>query len=290
MSCATSPTLLVALPGGRTLDLSAPRVMGVLNVTPDSFSDGGAWLDPERAVERAFALAAEGAAVVDVGGESTRPGAREVPAGEELGRVLPVIERLVARGLPVPISIDTRKAAVARAALQAGAALVNDVSCLADPELPGVVAAAGAGLVIGHIRGAPETMQREPRYRDVVAEVEAELLAARERALLLGVDPARVLLDPGIGFGKLLEHNLRLLGALPRLAAHAPLVVGLSRKSTIGQLLGGRAPGERLAGGLGAAVFAALAGARLLRAHDVLPTVDALRVAWALQQEAGRVA
>ena len=289
--------LHLSLPGGQRLELDRPRVMGVLNLTPDSFSDGGRHQDPQRAVARAWEMVAEGAALIDVGGESTRPGAEAVPLEEEQRRVLPVLERLQAAGLPVPLSIDTRKPALARAALQAGAALVNDVSLLLDPGLAAAAAEAGALLVIGHTRGAPAEMQRDPRYDDVVGEVEAELLAARARAAEAGLDPARVLFDPGIGFGKRLEHNLRLLAAgVGRLAAHAPVVVGASRKAFLGHLLGEpaspRAVDQRLAGGLGAAVFAALRGACLIRTHDVGPTVDALRVAWALAQagEAPRVA
>lgn len=278
--------LLIALPRECTLDLSAPRTMGVLNVTPDSFSDGGEFVRPEAAVARALAIAEEGAAVLDVGGESTRPGARSVQPAEELSRVLPVIEALIAQGYPLPISIDTRRASVARAALAAGAHLVNDVTGLQDPEMACAVAEAGAGLVIGHIRGTPETMQKDPRYQAVVDEVEIELLAARARALSAGVAPERILLDPGIGFGKLLEHNLALLAALPRLAQHGPVVIGVSRKSMLGALLGGRPARDRAAGGIGAAVFAALRGASLLRTHDVAATTDALRVAWALEQAA----
>lgn len=285
-SAPTGAAQAVALPRGRSLDLSTPRVMGVLNVTPDSFSDGGEFASPAAALARALQIAEEGAAVLDLGGESTRPGARSVPVAEEEARVLPVIEALVARDYPLPISIDTRRARVARSALAAGASLVNDVTGLADPEMAGVVAEAGAGLVIGHIRGTPETMQKDPRYQDVVVEVELELLMARARAISAGVAQERVLLDPGIGFGKLLEHNLALLGAIPRLAAHGPLVIGVSRKAMLGHLLGGREPRQRAAGGVGAAVFAALRGASLIRTHDVAATRDALVVAWALEQAA----
>lgn len=276
----TTELARVRLARGLELALEAPGVMGVLNVTPDSFSDGGRHLaDPVGAGLR---LVEEGAVVLDVGGESTRPGAAPVPLDEERRRVLPVIEGLVRAGCPAPISVDTRKAALAREALAAGAALVNDVSGLSDPDLAGVVAAAGAGLVLGHIQGTPETMQAAPRYVDVVGEVEAWLAARRAAAVAAGVDPAAVLLDPGIGFGKALEHNLALLAALPRLAAHGPLVVGLSRKAMLGALLGGRPVEGRLFGGLGGAVVAACRGAALVRTHDVAATVDALRVAWAI--------
>lgn len=280
----TITSRIVPLPRGRSLDLSAPVVMGILNVTPDSFWDGGQHPDPLAA---ARLLVAEGAAIVDVGGESTRPGARPVDPDEEARRVLPVVEALRQDGLPAPVSIDTRRAGVARAALAAGATIVNDVSGLADPAMAEVVAAAGAAVIIGHLRGTPETMQQAPRYDDVVAEVTAELAAARDRALAAGVPPERVLVDPGIGFGKALHHNLALLAALPRLAALGPVCVGLSRKSSLGALLGGRPVEGRLAAGLGGAVFCALRGASIIRTHDVLPTVDALTVALAIERAGG---
>lgn len=294
MPALTHQRSTVPLPGGRTLDLERPGVMGVINVTPDSFSDGGRHLAPQAAVEAGLRMVAEGAAVLDVGGESTRPGAATVPAAEETRRVLPVVEGLLAAGVDVPISIDTRKAAVAREALAAGAAIVNDISGLADPELAAAAAAAGAALILGHIQGVPESMQRDPSYGDVVAEVQAALAAAREQALAAGIPAGQILVDPGIGFGKTLQHNLTLLARLEALAPLGPLVVGISRKSMLGALLDERPVGERLAGGLGGAVCAALAGARLIRTHDVLPTVDALRVAWAIRaargEEAHRVA
>lgn len=269
----------VQLAGGRTLDLSRPVVMGVLNVTPDSFFDGGRHTHDPAAHGRR--LVDEGAAIVDVGGESTRPGAAPVSERDELARVLPVVEALARAGLTV--SIDTRRAAVARAALAAGAHLVNDVTGLADPAMAEVVAAAGAAVVLGHIQGTPETMQQAPRYDDVVGEVEAFLAARREAALRAGVAPGAVLVDPGFGFGKTLAHNLKLLAALPRLARLAPVVVGLSRKSSLGALLGGRPPEERLAAGLGGAVWCALRGASVIRTHDVRPTLDAVTVAMAIQ-------
>lgn len=270
----------IPLAGGRSLDLSRPIIMGVLNVTPDSFFDGGRHLqDPVRHARR---LVDEGAAIVDVGGESARPGAAPVDEQDELARVLPVVLALAKAGLAV-ISIDTRRAAVARAALAAGAHLVNDVTGLSDPAMAGVVAAAGAGLVLGHIQGTPETMQQAPRYADVVGEVAAFLAERRAVALAAGVRQASVLVDPGFGFGKTLAHNLELLAALPRLARVAPVVVGLSRKSSLGALLGGRPPEERLAAGLGGAVYCALRGASIIRTHDVRPTLDAVTVALAIQ-------
>lgn len=280
---ATVTAATLHLPGGRALSLATPLVMGVVNVTPDSFSDGGQHLDPEDALRAARVMVEHGAAVLDVGGESTRPGAGTVSVAEELRRVLPVIERLVQ--LDVPISIDTRKAEVAAAALEAGAVIVNDVTGLGDPGMAQAVAEAGAALILGHIQGDPGTMQRGPRYDDVVEEVFGFLNAAKTRAIAAGVDGSQVCVDPGIGFGKTLEHNLDLLAHVGRLAELGPVVVGVSRKSMFGQLLG-RPVDERLAGGLGAAVWAALAGARVVRTHDVRETVDALRVATCIQ---GRV-
>ena len=257
-------------------------VMGVLNVTPDSFSDGGLAIasdgSSERAVGLGLALATAGADCVDVGGESTRPGSDPVPVDVELARVIPVVAGLAGEG--VIVSVDTRHAAVARAALDAGASIVNDVGALAPDEgMLDAVAAAGAAYVIMHLRGEPRTMQDDPRFDDVVAEVEAELLAARDAAVAGGVEADRIALDPGIGFGKTLAHNLALLAAVPRLAGHgAPLLVGASRKSFLGHVTGVATPAERLAGSLASAVLAARDGARILRVHDVAATVEALAV------------
>ena len=257
-------------------------VMGVLNVTPDSFSDGGLAIasdgSSERAVGLGLALATAGADCVDVGGESTRPGSDRVPVDVELARVIPVVAGLAGEG--VIVSVDTRHAAVARAALDAGASIVNDVGALAPDEgMLDAVAAAGAAYVIMHLRGEPRTMQDDPRFDDVVAEVEAELLAARDAAVAGGVEADRIALDPGIGFGKTLAHNLALLAAVPRLAGHgAPLLVGASRKSFLGRVTGVATPAERLAGSLASAVLAARDGARILRVHDVAATVEALAV------------
>jgi dihydropteroate synthase len=257
-------------------------VMGVLNVTPDSFSDGGLALDPaggpDRAIDLGLALVAAGADCVDVGGESTRPGADPVDEAVERDRVVPVIAALVAHG--VLVSVDTRRASVARAALAAGAALVNDVGALApDDGMLAQVAAAGAGYVAMHLRGTPRTMQDAPHFDDVVTEVEDELRVAVERAIAAGVAPDAIAIDPGIGFGKTLEHNLALLAAIPRLSASgSPVLVGTSRKSFIGRLTGVGAPADRLAGSLASAVLAARDGARILRVHDVAATVQALAV------------
>jgi dihydropteroate synthase len=259
------------------LDLDRPVVMGVVNVTPDSFSDGGRFADADAAVAAAERMAADGAALVDVGGESTRPGSAPVDEAEELRRVMPVIERLAGR-LPIPVSIDTRKPGVMRRAVEAGATLVNDVGALRAPGAIEAVAGSGAAVCLMHMQGEPGTMQDAPRYADVVTEVREFLrqrVAACEAA---GIGRARIAVDPGFGFGKSLEHNLALLAGLPVIAADGlPLLVGLSRKRMIGALTG-RGDGERLAGSLAAAVVAAQNGARIVRAHDVRETVDALRV------------
>jgi dihydropteroate synthase len=262
-------------------------MVGVLNVTPDSFSDGGRFLDPEAAVEHALRLAAEGADVIDVGGESTRPGAPEVPVEEELRRVISVLERLVAIRFPVPISIDTSKAEVARAALSAGAAMVNDVRALAGTDLARVVAEAGVPVVLMHMRGTPRDMREHAAYRDVVAEVRSELREAMERAVRAGVREDRILLDPGIGFAKTSEQSIEVLARLPELAELGrPLLVGPSRKSFIGAITGAP-PGERLAGTLAAVAAAVLGGATFIRVHDVAAARQAARVAAALRASGG---
>jgi dihydropteroate synthase len=253
--------------------------MGVVNVTPDSFSDGGLYLDPGAAVEHGHELAAEGAAILDVGGESTRPGAEPVPAGEEAQRVVPVIERLAAAGLR--ISIDTTKLEVARAALDAGATIVNDVAAFRfAPELAGLVADRGAGCVLMHMLGDPRTMQDDPRYDDVVSEVRAFLEERLAFAVAEGVPEEHVWLDPGIGFGKAVEHNLELLRRLDEIVAIGrPVVIGTSRKSFLGKLAGGRPEYERLPGTIATNVLALERGASVFRVHDVAPVLDALSVA-----------
>jgi dihydropteroate synthase len=263
--------------GRHRIDLARPVVMGILNVTPDSFSDGGRFLEPAAALERALQLVEEGASIVDVGGESTRPGAKPVATDEELRRVLPVFERLAA-SLPVPLSVDTRKPEVMRAALAAGASLVNDVSALAAPGALEAVAASDAAVCLMHMQGEPGSMQAAPRYDDVIAEVRAFLSGRAAACARAGIGRERLVVDPGFGFGKTLEHNLALLAGLPELAADGlPVLAGLSRKRMIGALTG-RAEGERLAGSLAAAAVAAINGARIIRAHDVRATVDALAV------------
>ena len=260
--------------------------MGVVNVTPDSFSDGGLFLDAAAAVEHARRLAAEGAEILDVGGESTRPGAEPVPAAEELGRVLPVIEGIVAAQTGAQVSIDTTKASVARAALDAGASLINDVSALrADPQMAGLLADSRADCCLMHMQGEPRTMQEDPRYGDVVDDVRAFLEERLAFAVREGVSEQRVLLDPGIGFGKTVEHNLELLRRLSELLALGrPILVGTSRKSFLGRIAGSAATGslgagERLAGTLASNVLAFERGASVFRVHDVAPVREALAVA-----------
>lgn len=273
---------------GKILDLSTPQVMGILNLTPDSFSDGGRFNNPDAALRHAELMVAQGADIIDVGGESTRPGAAVVSIAEELDRVVPVIEKLVAR-VPVPISIDTSKPEVMREAVKAGAGLINDVQAL---QAEGAIAAAAdtdVPVCLMHMQGNPRTMQTEPGYADVVTEVRTFLLNRAAACEAAGIARQRLIVDPGFGFGKTLEHNVRLLRELPVLVATGlPVLVGLSRKSMICRLLGGdnRLPvEERLYGSLAANVIAVRSGARILRVHDVKPTVEALRIVAALGWE-----
>lgn len=264
-------------------------VMGILNVTPDSFSDGGVDRDAAAAAARGLAMVRAGSDWLDVGGESTRPGAAAVPADEEISRVVPVLRALRAAGVRVPISIDTSKGAVAEAALAAGADAVNDVSGGSDPRLLAVCAAAGCTLAIMHMRGTPSDMQRDPRYGDVVAEVTASLAGRLAAAVRAGIRETAVLLDPGIGFGKRPEHNLALLRALPAISAATgrPLLVGVSRKSVLAAVGGLDAVPGPGRDGAGQAVHALLApGCALLRVHDVAGTRAALRLAAALREAA----
>ncbi|MBK5936227.1 dihydropteroate synthase [Halorhodospira halophila] len=264
--------------GGRPLSLDRPRVMGVLNVTPDSFSDGGHFLDLEQARAHARRMVAEGADLIDVGGESSRPGAPPVPLEQELERVVPVVEAL-AREVDCPISVDTYKPEVAREAVAAGAGLINDIRALQEPGAAEAAAGLGVPVCLMHMQGQPRTMQDAPSYNDVVTEVAeclAERMAAAEEA---GLPRERMLLDPGFGFGKTLEHNYQLLRHLDRIVALGPpVLVGMSRKSMIGKLLD-RPVEERLPGSLAAAAVAVFQGARIIRAHDVGATADAVRVA-----------
>lgn len=269
--------------GARLFEGPGPFVMGIVNATPDSFSDGGRYLAADAAVAQAVRLADEGADLVDVGGESTRPGAPPVSVDEEIGRVVPVIERLRARGFPLPISVDTSKGAVARAALAAGADLVNDVTALGDPDLGRAVAEAGVPVVLMHTRGTPADMASRAVYGDVVREVTAELDEALRRAEAAGIPRERAILDPGIGFAKTAEQSVELLARIRELRALGrPLLVGPSRKSFIGRITGA-AVGERLPGTLAAVTACVLAGVELVRVHDVAPAVQAARVAASLR-------
>jgi dihydropteroate synthase len=278
---AVPPVLLRC--ADKTVDLSQPVVMGVLNVTPDSFSDGGRFVSVEAAVEQGVRMAAEGAVFIDVGGESTRPGAAAVDAEEEARRVLPVIERLRTRTGAV-ISVDTSKPEVMRAAAAAGAGLINDVRALREPEALAAAVQSRCAVCLVHMQGEPRTMQHSPRYDDVVNEVRTFLTARARACADAGLAPDCMLVDPGFGFGKTLEHNLQLLRRLPEIVADGlSVLVGLSRKSMLGTLTH-RQPGERLAGSVALAVIAAQAGARIIRAHDVAATADALRVVAALQR------
>jgi dihydropteroate synthase len=264
--------------------------MGILNVTPDSFSDGGRFRHAGPALARAREMVDAGADLLDVGGESTRPGAAEVGVEEEMERVLPVIHAVRAE-LDVAVSVDTRKAEVARAALDAGAEVVNDVSALGDPAMAGVVAGAGAGLVLMHMRGTPATMQSHTVYGDVAREVAAELAGPLERARAAGIEEGRIVLDPGIGFAKTAEQNVELiarLGVLARLGY--PLLLGASRKAFIGGLLGGIPADERDAGTAGACVAGLARGARIFRVHDVRTARHALDVAWSILRIRGEAA
>jgi dihydropteroate synthase len=272
--------------GARLFEGPGPFLMGIVNATPDSFSDGGQFLDVDAAVAHALRLAEEGADLIDLGGESTRPGAPPVPAAEEARRVVPVVERLRARGFALPISVDTFKPEVARAALAAGADLVNDVMGLADPALAAVVAEAKAPVVIMHMRGTPADMASRAVYGDVVADVARELEDALARAVAAGVERERIILDPGLGFAKSAEQSVELLARLPELRAIGrPLLVGPSRKSFIGKITG--APvAERLPGTLAAVSVAVLAGVEFLRVHEVAAARQAARVAAAVRQAA----
>lgn len=263
-----------------------PLIMGILNVTPDSFSDGSRYFDGKKAVARGLEMAEEGADIIDVGGESTRPGASEVGEEEEIRRVIPVISELAA-GTGAVISVDTMKAAVAGRAAEAGAGIINDVSALThDPDMVRVAGEYGAGVILMHMRGNPRTMQDEPRYEDVVAEVSGYLGARVGDIVAKGLDRTTLAVDPGIGFGKTAEHNVQLLSHLDVLGACGlPVVVGLSRKSFLA-VLTGREVGERLAGSLAALTFCVMNGAHVMRVHDAKESRDAARVADALAAEA----
>ncbi len=262
--------------GRYRLSLERPLIMGILNVTPDSFSDGGLFTEADRAVERGFQLMEQGAAIIDVGGESTRPGATPVPLHEELRRVIPVIEQLV--GGPVPISIDTRHLEVMQAALAAGATLINDVNALRAPGALEICADSDAAVCLMHMQGNPANMQDNPVYDDVLEEVKGFLRQRAAAAEAAGIARNRILLDPGFGFGKSVAHNLALLRGLDKLAAEGyPLLVGLSRKSVLGAVTG-QAVSDRVSGSVAAALLAVMRGALVLRVHDVAATANALAV------------
>ena len=268
--------------GRHRFDLSRPLVMGILNVTPDSFSDGGRYVDRARALDHARGMVADGADLIDVGGESTRPGAAPVTEEDELARVVDITATLAGEGLAV--SVDTRKPAVMRAAIAAGAAMINDVSALTAPGALDACAGSGVGVCLMHMRGDPASMQQAPAYADVVGEVRDFLLARAGACLAAGIARERIVLDPGFGFGKTLAHNLQLLRALPELAAAGyPVMAGLSRKSSLGQITG-RAAAERLPASLAAALAAVARGAAIVRVHDVRETVDALKVWLAIER------
>ena len=259
------------------LDLTVPKVMGILNVTPDSFSDGGRYLALEQALEAAYSMVEQGAAILDIGGESTRPGAAPVSLDEELRRVIPVIEAL-SREVEVPLSIDTSKPEVMSAAVEAGASLINDVMALRQPGALQVAADLKAPVCLMHMQGQPGNMQHNPEYFDVVAEVKSFLRQRKQVCREAGIDPSQIILDPGFGFGKTLNHNLKILRYLDEFKElNSPILVGISRKSMLGQLTG-KAVEERLPASVAAAVLAAERGAHILRVHDVGPTVDALKI------------
>jgi dihydropteroate synthase len=271
-----------------SLDFSAGCiVMGVLNVTPDSFSDGGQFFDADKAIEHGFKMAADGAAIIDVGGESTRPGSAAVSAKEQIKRVLPVIEALSGK-LRVPISIDTYRPEVAEAALQAGAAMINDITALSDEHMGRLAAEHQVPVVLMHMQGTPATMQIEPRYDDVVGEVLEFLLGRAQKAQRFGILKERIFIDPGIGFGKTLEHNLLLLRNIDRFAtAGYRVLTGTSRKSFIGKIIGKEKPSDRVFGTAATVALCAAAGVSIIRAHDVAEMVDVIKLAKAISQSDG---
>ena len=268
-----------------SLDLNEPRVMGILNVTPDSFSDGGLFIKPSDALKHAVRMVGEGAAIIDVGGESTRPGAQSISSQQELDRVIPVIEALACE-LQVPISIDTSKPEVMREAVAAGAAMINDVCALSAEGAVETVSELQIPVCLMHMQGEPRSMQQQPHYDDVVAEVSDYLQQRVKACLAAGIPAQNLLLDPGFGFGKKLVHNIELLKKLNVISNLGyPLLAGISRKSMIGQILDERDADQRLYGSLAAAVIAAMKGASILRVHDVRATVDAMRVTTAVMNQ-----
>lgn len=273
---------------GIALRLDRPRIMGILNVTPDSFSDGGAYVDPDTALDRARAMVEDGADIIDVGGESSRPGAAPVPVEEELARVLPVIARIREHLPGIPVSIDTCKPQVMRAAAAAGASLINDITALRSEGALRTAAELGLPVCLMHMQGEPRSMQQAPRYEEVVREVAAFLAGRVAACAAAGIPPGRLILDPGLGFGKTVDHNLELLARLDELTGDGlPLLVGASRKSMIGTLLG-RPATERLYASIALATIAAWQGAAILRVHDVRETADALVMCRAVKSKVKR--
>jgi dihydropteroate synthase len=283
MEAVTNPVL--QWPRGR-LDFSRGcLVMGILNVTPDSFSDGGQFLDADRAVEHGLEMAAQGAAIIDVGGESTRPGSQPVPPAEQIRRVVPIIGALAAK-IDIPISIDTHNVEVARAAVMAGASIVNDITALSDKQMAELAAQQQVPVILMHMQGTPATMQAEPHYDDVVTEVRDFLLARCERARSFGIPKERLFLDPGVGFGKALHHNLLLLKNLDKLvAAGYRVLVGPSRKAFLGKLTGKEKAADRVFGTAAVVAFCAAAGAAIVRVHDVGEMVDVVKVTNAIMRQ-----
>jgi len=272
---------------GYTLDLSKKtHIMGILNVTPDSFSDGGRYLDRKTAIDHALKMVDEGADIIDIGGESTRPGAEPVPLEEELNRTIPVIEA-ISKKISVPVSIDTYKAEVARQAIQAGATIVNDISGLRfDPEMASVVAETGAAVVVMHIKGTPRDMQKNPEYQDLFGEIIEYLRGSIEIAKKAGVPEERIIIDPGIGFGKRPEHNLQIINRLDRFSVLGrPILVGTSRKSFIGLILDNLPPSERIEGTAASVAISVFNGASIVRVHDVKTMSRVVRVADAIRNE-----
>ncbi len=277
------PREILRAPGGQTLSLRPTAVMGIINVTPDSFSDGGRYTTPERASARAAALRAAGAAIIDIGGESTRPGATPVSTAEELGRVMPVIERIRADHPDLMLSLDTSNPAVMQAGLDAGVAMINDVRGLEAPGALDVVAATGALVCVMHHQGEPAVMQAAPSYADIVAEIREYLTQRVNTSIAAGVSAQQIVVDPGFGFGKRLSHNLSLLGAVDSMSvAGCPVLMGVSRKSMFAKLYARDTPEARLNGSLGAAFWAASRGVGIIRAHDVQQTADMVTLAHAL--------
>jgi dihydropteroate synthase len=277
---------MLALPRNRTLERRrTPLVMGILNVTPDSFSDGGVHFDQSKAVHAALQMEEEGAAVIDIGGESTRPGAESVSAEMEMERVIPVIEQ-IRRRTDVALSIDTAKAVVAEAALNAGADIINDVSALrADPFMGSLAAKRGVPVILMHMRGEPRTMQQHAHYDDVVSEVSRQLQGFRDDAVRAGIAPSQILVDPGIGFAKTFDHNVEILARCSEFSSIAPVVVGASRKAFIGHITGRPAGPDRVMGSLAAVAAAFTGNAAMVRVHDVRDTIDFLKVLTAIEEK-----